>query len=35
VERGADLLVLEKSPLDNIANVRAIQTVYLGGKKFE
>ena len=31
----ADLLVLEKNPLDNIANMRSIQTVYLGGKKFE
>jgi imidazolonepropionase-like amidohydrolase len=33
--KAADLLVLEKSPLDNIANMRAIRTVYLGGKKFE
>jgi imidazolonepropionase-like amidohydrolase len=31
----ADLLVLEKNPLDNIANMRSIQTIYLGGKKFE
>jgi hypothetical protein len=32
---AADLLVLEKNPLDNIANMRSIQTIYLGGKKFE
>jgi imidazolonepropionase-like amidohydrolase len=31
----ADLLVLEKNPLDNIINMRSIQTIYLGGKKFE
>jgi imidazolonepropionase-like amidohydrolase len=31
----ADLLVLEKNPLDNITNMRSIQTIYLGGKKFE
>jgi imidazolonepropionase-like amidohydrolase len=31
----ADLLVLEKNPLDNIANMRTIQAIYLGGKKFE
>lgn len=33
--KAADLLVLEKSPLENIANMRTIQSVYLGGKKFE
>ena len=33
--KAADLLVLEKNPLDNIANMRSIQTIYLGGKKFE
>jgi imidazolonepropionase-like amidohydrolase len=33
--KAADLLVLEKNPLENIANMRSIQTVYLGGKKFE
>ena len=33
--KAADLLVLERNPLDNIANVRTIQSVYLGGKKFE
>jgi imidazolonepropionase-like amidohydrolase len=31
----ADLLVLEKNPLDNIANMRTIETIYLGGRKFE
>ena len=33
--KTADLLVLEKNPLDNIANMRSIQAIYLGGKKFE
>jgi imidazolonepropionase-like amidohydrolase len=33
--KAADLLVLEKNPLDNIANMRAIEAVYLGGRKFE
>jgi imidazolonepropionase-like amidohydrolase len=33
--KAADLLVLEKNPLENIANMRTIQAVYLGGKKFE
>ncbi|MSP39396.1 MAG: hypothetical protein EXR70_12975 [Deltaproteobacteria bacterium] len=33
--KAADLLVLEKNPLDNIANMRSILTIYLGGKKFE
>lgn len=33
--KAADLLVLEKNPLDNIANMRTIQAVYLGGRKFE
>jgi len=27
--------VLEKNPLDNIANMRSLHTIYLGGKKFE
>ncbi len=31
----ADLLVLERNPLDNIANMRSMQTIYLGGKRFE
>jgi len=33
--KAADLLVLEKNPLDNITNMRTIQAVYLGGKKFD
>ena len=33
--KSADLLVLEKNPLDNISNMRTIQAIYLGGKKFE
>jgi imidazolonepropionase-like amidohydrolase len=33
--KAADLLVLTKNPLDDITNMRAIETVYLGGKKFE
>lgn len=33
--KAADLLVLEKNPLDDITNMRTIQTIYLGGKKFE
>ena len=33
--KAADLLVLEKNPLENIAHMRTIQAVYLGGKKFE
>jgi imidazolonepropionase-like amidohydrolase len=32
---AADLLVLEKNPLENITHMRAIQAIYLGGKKFE
>src|SRR5262245_2857120 len=33
--KTADLLMLEKNPLENITNMRSIQTIYLGGKKFE
>jgi imidazolonepropionase-like amidohydrolase len=33
--KAADLLVLEKNPLENITNMRSIQAIYLGGKKFE
>ena len=33
--KTADLLVLEKNPLENISNMRTIQAIYLGGKKFE
>jgi imidazolonepropionase-like amidohydrolase len=31
----ADLLVLERNPLENISNMRTIQTIYIGGRKFE
>jgi imidazolonepropionase-like amidohydrolase len=33
--KSADLLVLTKDPLDDITNMRLIETVYLGGRKFE
>jgi imidazolonepropionase-like amidohydrolase len=33
--KAADLLVLEKNPLENITNMRSIQAIYLGGKKLE
>ncbi|MGH7798344.1 MAG: amidohydrolase family protein [Candidatus Binatia bacterium] len=33
--KAADLLVVDKDPLENIANMRAIQAIYLGGKRFE
>ena len=33
--KAADLLVLEKNPLENITHMRSIQTIYLGGKKFD
>jgi imidazolonepropionase-like amidohydrolase len=33
--KAADLLVLEKNPLETIINMRTIQAIYLGGKKFE
>ena len=33
--KAADLLVLEKNPLDNITHMRTMQAVYLGGKRFE
>jgi imidazolonepropionase-like amidohydrolase len=31
----ADLVVLDKNPLDDILNTRAVSAVYIGGKKFE
>src|ERR687892_111248 len=34
-DKTADLLVLEKNPLENITHMRTIQSIYLGGKKFE
>jgi imidazolonepropionase-like amidohydrolase len=33
--KAADLLVLAKNPLDDITNMRSMEAVYLGGKKFE
>jgi imidazolonepropionase-like amidohydrolase len=33
--KAADLLVVTKNPLDDITNMRQIEAVYLGGKKFE
>ena len=33
--KAADLLVLASNPLDDITNMRSIEAVYLGGKKFE
>lgn len=33
--KAADLLVLQKNPLENIGNMRTIDAVYLGGRKFE
>ena len=33
--KAADLLVLEKNPLENITNMRSMQTIYPGGKKFD
>jgi imidazolonepropionase-like amidohydrolase len=33
--KAADLLVLEKNPLENITHMRTIHSIYLGGRKFE
>jgi imidazolonepropionase-like amidohydrolase len=33
--KAADLLVLERNPLENITNMRTIQAIYLDGKKFQ
>jgi len=33
--KAADLLVLTKNPLEDITNMRTLEAVYLGGKKFE
>jgi imidazolonepropionase-like amidohydrolase len=33
--KAADLLVLARNPLDDIANMRTMEAVYLGGRKFE
>ena len=34
-DKAADLLVLAKDPLADITNMRTIEAVYLGGRKFE
>jgi imidazolonepropionase-like amidohydrolase len=34
VGKAADLLVLTRNPLDDITNMRAIDAIYLGGKRF-
>jgi imidazolonepropionase-like amidohydrolase len=33
--KAADLLVLPRNPLDDVANMRTIEAIYLGGKRFE
>jgi len=33
--KAADFLVLAKNPLDDITNMRAMDAIYLGGRKFE
>jgi imidazolonepropionase-like amidohydrolase len=33
--KAADLIVLNKNPLENIRNSRSIEAVYLAGKKVE
>ncbi|MBM4297883.1 MAG: amidohydrolase family protein [Deltaproteobacteria bacterium] len=33
--KAADLLVLDKNPLENITHMQSIQAVYLGGRRFE
>jgi hypothetical protein len=33
--KAADLLVLSRNPLDDITNMRSIEAIYLGGKKFD
>lgn len=33
--KAADLLVVAENPLDDITNMRTIEAVYLGGRKFE
>jgi imidazolonepropionase-like amidohydrolase len=32
---AADLLVLTANPLDTIANTRAIDAIYIGGRRFD
>ena len=33
--KAADLLVLDRNPLDDIRNMRSIDAVYLGGRRFQ
>jgi imidazolonepropionase-like amidohydrolase len=33
--KAADLLVLTRNPLEDITNMRSVEAVYLGGRKFE
>ena len=33
--KAADLLVLTKNPLEDILNMRTLDAVYIGGRKFE
>jgi len=33
--KAADLLVLDRNPLDDIRNMRSISAVYLGGRRFQ
>ena len=33
--KAADLLILSKNPLEDITNMRTLEAVYLGGKRFE
>ena len=35
IGKTADLLMLERNPLENINHMRSIQAIYLGGKRFE
>jgi imidazolonepropionase-like amidohydrolase len=35
IGKAADLLLLTANPLDDILNMRKIEAVYIGGKKFE
>jgi imidazolonepropionase-like amidohydrolase len=32
--KAADLIILDRNPADDIMNMRAINAVYLGGRKF-
>jgi imidazolonepropionase-like amidohydrolase len=32
---AGDLLVLSRNPLDDIRNTRSIESIYIGGRRFE